>query len=321
MDRRMDSKEGDGVMYDLFCDNFDSISPALKHKLTYDFNRFLALSYTVQDRTFDPEEFGRLVRSLKKQTSVFSPFRSMFGALILSRIGQTGNAEEELKRLLAADKRLERRPYRHLARRPFLALAMTRTEEGTLEKSEAIYQAFRKAHPWLTNGDDRIAALLLADLDESETLTVDRVESFHEALLRAGQTRTNDLQLAAQLLALTKLSPETAVERIGTWQARLKREKIGLTLAHLPLLALAAAVEDSFERDMNTVKIFADRENSRRRFNKPQDLAIAFHLVIARRLLKDADQLAYHERGDLLLEAQHIALLAAATAVYEAMTE
>ncbi len=85
---------------------------------------------------------------------------------------------------------------------------------AALPRTKAILAAWKADHPWLTGGDDLLAAALHALRGAHPDRVGRMVEDRYQSLRRVGLWRGQSLQRAAQLAALQpKLSPERLAQR------------------------------------------------------------------------------------------------------------
>lgn len=72
--------------------------------------------------------------------------------------------------------------------------------EDAVRRLKAVYDEMKKHHRWLTGADDYTACSVLAELGDPEAV-VGRSEEIYEALDRAGYSKGNQLQAAANMMA------------------------------------------------------------------------------------------------------------------------
>ncbi len=202
--------------------------------------------------------------------------------------------------------------------------------DGLVARLAAIIEAWKADHPWLTGQGDLPLAALHALRDEPVEEIARRVESIYQALDQMGLKKGDQLQLAAQLLALAPWEGVEAAEAMRRMaeaaRARRMRPRRGL-YDEAALLALSGGDPDELAAGVASVKEALLRWRVGRRkllgaltIGEEQVIGIATGLVLLsrvaqlERLQQGADAAALIAARSAL-EAQQAAAIAAASTV------
>ena len=121
--------------------------------------------------------------------------------------------------------------------------------ERALPRISSIYHRWQKDHPWLTGGDDLVAAVLHALESRSPGEVAQDVEDRYRALNGAGAARGNSLQRAAQFGALGNSLPANVLAgRFGVFAEHLKRLGYRRAVQYVDATCLVAMVDGPIEK-------------------------------------------------------------------------
>lgn len=210
-----------------------SIEKGFKMQSAY-YNRFVAINALKLNHEFDELKVKELMNFIKKNTSLFSPFRSQ-SYIIASLLYLHANKPEEVfLRIKDHAEALKKEGFKQTTYLPMasycldsllydekiqdMAIQTRSYKENLITKSIATYKEMKVQHPWLTSGDDYALSILVAHSNK----TMKRVEDIYQTLSQLGLKKTNGLQSLANILSLS-------TEEIGTLCERtvMVKEKLG----------------------------------------------------------------------------------------------
>lgn len=284
---------------------------------TDDFRRLMAINYAMHDAPFDSKRFEHAQAVLKQKTGMFSKFRGSNNFVWLSFLdAKYEDIEPAIDEVLRLDTLLDRKHFRFSMLRPFIASQLINVDEPErrLDEASALYQTFKRNHPWLTSEEDLLSALVLVQAFDDHDALSQRIETYYEAL-KAQLPRSNELQLVSHLFAFSELSPDEVVTRFLDWHNWLKKQSIAVKNEHLPplaLLAIVAVPNDNDERDLIDI---TNAEKEKHRWFHTHALTVALQLVAANNIKEDASDLLLHGTFAHLLAMQQAATAAATVAI------
>lgn len=284
---------------------------------TDDFRRLMAINYAMHDAPFDSKRFEHAQAVLKQKTGMFSKFRGSNNFVWLSFLdAKYEDIEPAIDEVLRLDTLLDRKHFRFSMLRPFIASQLINVDEPErrLDEASALYQTFKRNHPWLTSEEDLLSALVLVQAFDDHDALSQRIETYYEAL-KAQLPRSNELQLVSHLFAFSELSPDEVVTRFLDWHNWLKKQSIAVKNEHLPplaLLAIVAAPNDNDERDLIDI---TNAEKEKHRWFHTHALTVALQLVAANNITEGASDLVLHGTFAHLLAMQQAATAATTVAI------
>lgn len=312
-------KKGELLMLTRYTNYLDSLDPIRKSTkwFTDDFRRLMAINYAIHETPFDAARFEHAQAALKQKTGLFSKFRGSNNFVWLSFLdAKYEDIDSAIDEALRLDTLLDRKHFRFSMLRPFIASQLINVEEPKrrLDEASALYQTFKRNHPWLTSEEDLLSALVLVQaFDDHEALNT-RIETYYEAL-KTELPRSNELQLVSHLLTFSELSADEVVARFLDWHAWLKSQAIAVKAEHLPPLALLSIVSAPNEKDRRDVIEITNAEKERNRWFHIHALTVALQLVAAENIKKDASDLLLHGTFTHLLAMQQAATAATTVAI------
>ncbi|WP_396129133.1 DUF4003 family protein [Exiguobacterium mexicanum] len=284
---------------------------------TDDFRRLMAINYAMHDAPFDSKRFEHAQAVLKQKTGMFSKFRGSNNFVWLSFLdAKYEDIEPAIDEALRLDTLLDRKHFRFSMLRPFIASQLINVDEPErrLDEASALYQTFKRNHPWLTSEEDLLSALVLVQAFDDHDALSQRIETYYEAL-KVELPRSNELQLVSHLFAFSELSPDEVVTRFLDWHNWLKEQSIAVKNEHLPplaLLAIVAAPNDNDERDLIDI---TNAEKEKHRWFHTHALTVALQLVAANNITEGASDLVLHGTFAHLLAMQQATTAATTVAI------
>lgn len=161
---------------------------------TDDFRRLMAINYAMHDAPFDSKRFEHAQAVLKQKTGMFSKFRGSNNFVWLSFLdAKYEDIEPAIDEVLRLDTLLDRKHFRFSMLRPFIASQLINVDEPErrLDEASALYQTFKRNHPWLTSEEDLLSALVLVQAFDDHDALSQRIETYYEALKAQLPARTN----------------------------------------------------------------------------------------------------------------------------------
>ena len=178
----------------------------------------------------DPERFMECKKILKKNVDIFSEFRGIGKAMVISKMMLSSDPEEYLSGAMQVYKKL--RSIHKLTASPFMVMAaMTIYESGGLERAdenieklEELYKTEKKLHPIIVNDQDRgYFAMILAFSLNPSNLSAE-IEECYRALggLSIDQNSVHSL---CQVLSLSNKSVDEKTEEVKAYVKGFKKAK------------------------------------------------------------------------------------------------
>jgi hypothetical protein len=284
----------------------------------------LGLSFVPDSSETAVARLDEIAETIKRRSGVFSDMKGAIrfplASLLLRRGGDPSGDLDLVDRYRQqlTDAKLRGGVYASIA--AFLMLGPRPGHEappGTASRVRQLFDRMKRQHRFLTNSQDLPMAVALVISDESIPAIDTRLETIYRRLVAARAGRTNATQLAAQILALGRSDPATAVSRFRSWQGRLSR--VGLPsrssaydeIALLSLLPRGVVTERSLAATVAHVR-------GERLFKIAKSLSLSLAVGLHIGALSDSDPaLCRSLASDLLLavqqavEAQQAAVMAA----------
>lgn len=207
--------------------------------------------FTEKQLYADVDKLENCRRILKEQTGIFSNFRGIIKAVVISMMAVDANPEEKLRRALSVYSLLKERfltsQYLPVASMAISSLAPENKYEELSERTRKIYEAMKAEHPFLTNSQDSIYAALLALSPKTDENLIDETEKCYDFL--SGEFfSSNAVQSLSHILAFLDGSSEEKCRRTLSLYRQLKENgcRYG-TNFELPTLGIAAMVPMEIE--------------------------------------------------------------------------
>lgn len=252
------------------CDDLVSYSQALRRKMIWEadpnsmaiLSGFLCLS---QKAEADVDKYVACKKLFKKKVSVFSEFRGIAEAIVITKMMIAKDPEEYLDGAMAVYRKL-REIHKVFTSANLVLTALTIYEAGgieradeIIEKLESLYKQASKQHPLLVGGEDRPFFAILVTSGLSEDKILEEMEACYQANKKVARLNKECVHSMAQLMCLSSKSTEAKSEIVSDYLTGLKKVKkkinkdFGLpaagamTLLDLPteeLVAKTAEIDD-----------------------------------------------------------------------------
>lgn len=183
-----------------------------------------------KNATANASKYDECKKILKKNAGVFSEFRGLANAMVITKMAVAENPEEYLKGCMEVYKKL--RELHKWTASPFMVMAaMTIFEHGGLARAdeniaslEEFYKNLKKAHPFLINDQDRGYLAMLITCGLNPTVMEEKIESNYQACKSLAMSK-DSVNSLAQILALSNKKPEENAEEIDALLKALRQRK------------------------------------------------------------------------------------------------
>lgn len=285
---------------------------------------FAALIYTQKNKEFQKEKIRNMIRIIKENTGVFSPYRgnpTFILAMLLC--SQYDDPKEKFLKMLEYDKKLRNEGYKNSTYLPIAnyALLITCEEdevENRVKRAYDIYRDMKNNHPWLTSGDDYPLTILLAGFNNS----IDIIEEYYKGLNKLGFSKGNGLQLLSQILSFSGEDKEVVIRRCKNVYEKLKENKLKLYpsfYSSLGLISLLSGDNDKVIEELIEVAKYINGLKKYKWLGKGMNVLLASAIVSNEYISKKTEQNNLIETTigisiETLIAAQTSAVIAGITA-------
>lgn len=285
---------------------------------------FAALIYTQKNRAFEKEKIDEVMKEIKDNTGIFSPYRgnSVF-ILAMLLCSEYDNPKEKFLKMLDYHEKLKSAGFKNSTYLPIAnyALLITceeREVENRVKRAYEIYKEMRNNHPWITSGDDYPLTILLAGFNNS----IDTIEEYYKGLNDLGFSKGNGLQLLSHILSFSNEGKEIVIKRCKSIYEKLKDNKLKLYSSFYSAIGIIALLSD--END-EIIKELIDAAKYLNGLKKYKWLGKGMNILIASAIVSNAYISEQKEKNNLieatigvsieaLIAAQTSAVIAGATA-------
>lgn len=248
------------------CQLFVSNRDIMKEHFKWDsgmYHPLVASLYTEKDLTIDPIRIKNCKEIIKKNTGLFSEFRSTAHLALAALLSLQQQPESRFQEILRAYEALKKE-FRSSAYLPLSAFFMadmleTAAHDSVVRKAKDIFQRMKKEHPFLTSGEDCGFAVMLAMSDMTPSAAIIEMEKCY-SLLKSRFTIGNALQTLSHTLTLGGDSAQSKCDRVIRLFDLLKENNCkygtGAELAVLGVLAISGADSAAIMRDIVEVNEF-----------------------------------------------------------------
>ena len=165
------------------------------------------LLYTCEDKEADVEQMKKCLSIIKKNTGVFSPFRSTDRLFLVSKMALADDPEKYFKEVKALYDKIKKG---HFVKDSYMVLAAVNiVDAGRVSEAETIIGKFKdimtrmkKEHPMLTSNDDMPMIVCLAMTDRSTDEIITEMEESYKILKKEFKVYSDSVQGLAEVLAL-----------------------------------------------------------------------------------------------------------------------
>ena len=308
---------------------YRQVSKDFKWKNSGNMNNLIALSYVMKGKDYIKEEIEQVNAYLKQNTGPFSCYRQksvLFSALLVLNFP---DPKAKFDILLDYEERLKQSGFRSYTYRPVTAYTLLLTcapnkVDLRIAKAYEIFKAMRKAHPWLTSGDDYPLSILLAETEKPTSVLMSEIEGLYKELHQAGFHKSNGLQFLSHVLSLSRENNKEKAERCRKLYTYFKENKLKIysrNYGSLGLLTLLGGQSDKAAMTVKEVCEYLREDRSIRWLGKEALFLTATSLVtfvLLERIEKGSDLIQTNAFVTIesLMAAQNAAMLGATCAAY-----
>lgn len=214
-------------MCEIFIRNRDTI----KDEFYWD-NQYIipvcAAVFAEKGAAISPERLGQCRRLLKENTGIFSDFRNEVELPMVTMLASSADPAKRLSDTLAIYDILKK----HFRGGSFTALTAAiisgMTDVGSAEqlaaRGKAIHGMMKQAHPFLTDSEDSVFAVLMAFSPKNDQLLFEDMEACY-TLLRKFTGDSNTAQTISHILALYEGAPEEKCARLNRLYDLLAKQR------------------------------------------------------------------------------------------------
>ncbi len=202
---------------ELFLRNRDTI----KDEFRWD-NQYIipvcAVVFTEKGAAISPERLGQCRQLLKSNTGIFSDFRSNVELPMVTMLASSADPAKRLSDTLAIYEILKKyfRGGNFTALTAAIISGMTdvSSAEQLAARGKALFEMMKQAHPFLTDSEDSVFAVLMAFSPKDDQQLFEDMEACY-SLLRKFTGDSNTAQTLSHILALYDGSPEEKFARLN----------------------------------------------------------------------------------------------------------
>ncbi len=238
---------------DLLAENRMTVSKSMPFEMTQIYPA-CAVCYLKSKKRTTKEEVKSAKKTLNSKINVFSSLRGTMKPVTVCKLDASGRAEElvdEIKEAYASLKKEFKIPNSFLAMAAEIMAEFVKPQDydDVSKKARDVMEKMEKKHPWLTDFNDEVYAMLLAISGVDSQTIVDSADECYVALKKHFSVR-DSLQALSFILALMDGKNEDkckkVVELYDTFKARKYRFGQQFQLPTLGMLAL-------IDEDVNTI--------------------------------------------------------------------
>jgi len=262
------------------------------------YKRFLAINAFKANKDVDVEAINSLMKFMKMNTKLFSPFRS--NRFIFSSLLQMSykHPEDAFIRIRDHIDLLKANGFKKAQFQPMMCYTLDsllfadkiqdmaiQTESyrvSVVEKAKEVYEHMKANHPWITGGDDYGLALIIAHANKD----MDRVESMYEGLHNRGLKKGNDLQSLANILSLTEDNESDIIERVLEFMEISKTKGLKINTTMYSGLGLIALVENDHKHLEHVIEVTNELKKTKKYKWLDKKLLFMFAVAIISEELK-----------------------------------
>jgi len=283
------------------------------------------LTYILNDKAFNLEEFVQLSDYIKEKTDFFSPLHSYqrFSTAALL-IAKYDNPREKFQQLIEYQEKLKSQGFKNGPYLSISALALMTTDDKTedlecrIEKSMEIYKGMKNNHFFLTSHSDYPISILLSQNKGLVEDLMEEIEYYYNKLSEDQFKKGNDLQFLSHILMLAKIeNKDFIIDRCREVYSNLVDEDLKIRRLHYPQIGLMSIIDSNLKDEIVYIKEIVDVLNKEKGFKWTKDinLIVAIVIVISDIMKYMNNDITIIETGittsiETIIEAQNAALIA-----------
>ena len=157
---------------DCFIESKESLKKVLAWREDVRIQSICASLYAQEGKIANPDQVERCVKTLKKETGIFSDVRGMALTIIACMIDICGGSENCFEKFFTAHDMLKK-SFKSAQQLPLAAEILaekceTSAYDSVITRAKGLYDRMRKQHPFLTGADDYVMCVVLAFSDKTD---------------------------------------------------------------------------------------------------------------------------------------------------------
>lgn len=252
----------------LFINNSKELDKAGGIFTANSFRKCNALTLTLKNKKADADRINEAIKIIKKNTVLMSNFRGNNLLTTAITISLENDMESSFKELMNIYEKLKgfffANQYLILASIVIFNARNRVNIDDAVKNTREVYNDMKKNHRFLTGQEDISYAAIIATTSTNIERTLNEIEECYEALRSSGFSSGNNTQSLSHILPLFNGSAYEKVIRILKVQNALKDNKISLKYYSLPVLGVAAFINDDpdvFAKEVREVSEKLKQEN------------------------------------------------------------
>ncbi|MBQ8194842.1 MAG: DUF4003 family protein [Oscillospiraceae bacterium] len=215
----------------MLCENFIRNRDIIKDEFKWD-NQYIipvcACTFTEKGVIINAERLKQCQKLLKENTGVFSDFRSSVELPMITMLAADADPAKRLSDTLAIYDIIKRYfrggSYTALISAMVSGMTTVQNAEQIAARGKAIHGMMKQAHPFLTDGEDSVFAVLMAFSPKNDQQLFEDMEACY-SLLRKIAGDSNSAQRISHVLALYEGAPEEKCARVKALYDMLARSR------------------------------------------------------------------------------------------------
>lgn len=277
MDRKYESQVEDML------ENYMSIKKAFAWEMDIS-KHLVAMNFTIQGKNANADEIKDLMKYMKQQTGMFSPFRGSMAFPIAGLLASDSNEPQNLlDEMLSYQEPMKSVGFKSSMYLPVALYAMTFRDESYNvtslgNRAMDVYKEMKKNHPIVTSGDDYALAILIAQSGKN----TDIMERYYQGLASEGFTKGNGLQALSHILSFSELDVNSTIRKCTKIYQTMKDNKLKVYGDYYAAIGLIALLEDT---DGHLLNEFVELANFLRSQKKYKWLGKGVNVLFASALI------------------------------------
>jgi hypothetical protein len=294
--------------------------------------RFIALTYTLNNKKFEKDEFDNTVKFIKKNAKWFSSYsghqKFSTAALLITKFD---DASQAFSYILECEDKMKAEGFKSTPNLSIASYAMLLTCEqkdldNRVKRAMELYKKMKKKHFWLTGSDDYPIAVLLSESEEKIETLIDEMEENYEMLHRENFSKSNGLQFLSHILTFVPGTAKTKAQKTKNIYDCLKQNKLKVSATYYGMLGFLTLLGEYSEQAVEEVSEIVKYLKSKKDFKwiyKEMNILSAAALVSNQYLEKMSLSNELIETGigisiETMIAAQTAAMIAATSAATSA---
>lgn len=278
---------------DLLEKNYDILSQTNAKWLDKRVKYLLARIFTGQKEIMPIEDFEWLDTALLHKAGIFSSLTKVTRQTLTGlMISSSKNSVEGIEELFFNKKILKDNGFKSSSSTYFASYQLFFSDSDKrieiAKRGQLIYEGLKKSHPFITTSNDYSSIISLAQAEQLNHLSEEKVcqliEFYYEALQEIGLKNKNSCLVVSTLITLlTGELDEKFMTAINELILFFEKNRIKIKSAHfVPLVSLAYIMEETKEIDLNELLIFIEEieENIKLYFETDYKQALAISLFV-----------------------------------------